>query len=61
MDPESPIAEKLDTFLVWLLVAAAVVFVLVQGAVIYMARRFGVKADDESLLYADEEFPEQIH
>ena len=61
MDPESPIAEKLDTFLVWLLVAAAVVFVLVQGAVVYMARRFGVKADDESLLYQDEEFPEQVH
>jgi len=62
MDPESPIAEKLDTFLVWLLVAAGVVFVLVQGAVIYMAKRFSVKApEDESQVYPDEDFPEQIH
>jgi len=62
MDPESPIAEKLDTFLVWLLVAAAVIFVLVQGAILYMAKRFRVKApEDESQVYPDEEFPDQIH
>jgi len=62
MDPESPIAEKLDSFLVWLLVAAGVVFVLVQGAVLYMSRRFRVKEpEDESQIYPDEEFPEQIH
>jgi len=62
MDPESPIAEKLDTFLVWLLIAAGVIFVLVQGAVIYMAKTFSVKApEDESQVYPDEDFPEQIH
>ncbi|MFT5266869.1 MAG: cytochrome c oxidase subunit 2 [Acidimicrobiales bacterium] len=62
MDPESPIAEKLDTFLVWLLVAAGVVFVLVQGAILYMAKRFRVKApEDESQVYPDEEFPDQVH
>jgi len=62
MDPESPIAERLDTFLVWLLVAAGVIFVLVQGAILYMARRFRVKApEDESQVYPDEEFPDQIH
>jgi len=62
MDPESPIAEKLDTMLVWLLIASAVVFVLVQGAVLYMAKRFRVKApEDESQVYPDEEFPEQVH
>jgi len=62
MDPESPIAEKLDTFLVYLLIAAGVIFVLVQGAVIYMAKRFSVAApEDESQVYPDEDFPEQIH
>ncbi len=62
MDPHSPIAEKLDNMLVWLLVASGVIFVLVQGAVLYMARRFSVKApDDESQVYPDEEFPDQIH
>ena len=62
MDPESPIAEKLDNFLVWLLLAAGVIFVLVQGAILYMAKQFRVKApEDESQVYPDEEFPEQIH
>jgi cytochrome c oxidase subunit 2 len=62
MDPESPIAEDLDQFLVILLIVCAVVFVLVQGAVLYMAKRFGVRApEDESEIYPDEEFPEQVH
>jgi len=67
MDPESPIARQLDTFLVWLLIVCGVVFVIVQGMVIYMAKRFGVKGSDEDTEaadynpYNDEEFPEQIH
>jgi len=62
MDPESPIAGKLDNFLLVLLIICAVVFVAVQGMVLYMAKRFSVKApDDESQIYPDEEFPEQTH
>ena len=61
-DAQSPIAQKLDSFLVWLLVASGVVFVLVQGAVIYMARKFRVSApDDDSQVYPDDEFPHQTH
>lgn len=41
---------------------ATVVFFLVQGALLYMANRFRVKApEDESQLYPDEEFPAQTH
>ena len=62
MEPESPIARDLDNMLVGLLIASGVVFVLVQGAVLYMAKRFRVGApDDESMLYPDEEFPAQTH
>ena len=44
MDPESPIAERLDSTLVNLLWACLVVLVLVMGTTIYMAYRFRVKA-----------------
>jgi len=61
-DAQSPIAQKLDTMLIWLLVACGVVFVIIQGAVIYMAMRFRVsEPDDPSQVYPDEEFPEQVH
>lgn len=62
MDPESPIARDLDNILVGLLIAAGLVFVLVQGAVIYMAIKFRVKTpDDPDAIYDDEIFPEQVH
>lgn len=62
MEAQSPIAEDLDRFLMILLGVCAIVFVLVQGAVLYMGWRFGVKApEDESQVYPDEEFPDQIH
>jgi len=62
MDPDSPIAQKLDTFLVRLLIAAGIIFVLVQGAVIYMAKRFSVPApENDDDVYPDDDFPEQIH
>jgi len=61
-DAQSPIAERLDNFLVALLVVCGVVFVIVQGMVLYMARRFRVgRPDDESMVYPDEEFPDQVH
>ena len=61
-DAQSDIAQRLDTFLVALLIVCGVVFVIVQGMVLYMAKRFSVKQpDDESMLYPDEEFPEQVH
>ena len=61
-DAQSPIAERLDNFLIALLIVCGVVFVIVQGMVIYMSRRFGVEApDDESMIYPDEEFPDQVH
>ncbi len=62
MDPESPIAERLDTTLVNLLWACLVVFVLVMGVTLYMAYKFRVPApDDDSQVYDDEEFPAQTH
>ena len=54
-------AERLS-FSLWILLAlCAVVFIGVQGAVIYMARRFRVDVDDPDQLYPDEEWPEQVH
>lgn len=61
-DAQSPIAERLDSFLVALLIVCGVVFVLVQGMVIYMSRRFRVsEPENEDDIYPDEEFPEQVH
>ena len=55
-------AERLS-FSLWVLLAlCAVVFVGVQGAVIYMARKFRVDGDyTDDELYPDEEWPEQVH
>jgi len=59
---ESEIAGTLSNFLVWLLVVCAVVFILVQGAVIYMAIKFRVdEPENEDDIYPDDEFPDQIH
>lgn len=59
---ESETARDLSSFLNWLLIVCAIVFVLVQGAVIYMARKFRVKApENEDDIYPDDDFPEQIH
>jgi cytochrome c oxidase subunit 2 len=61
-DARSPIAQKLDTALVVLLIACGVVLVIIAGGVLYMAKRFGVPApEDDSQVYGDEEFPEQTH
>ncbi len=62
MAPESPIANEINNLFIGVGIVAIIVFVLVQGAVIYMARRFRVDApDDEDDVYPDEEFPAQIH
>lgn len=62
MAPNSPIGGEINRLFWGVMIVAGVVFVLVQGAVIYMWRRFRVKpTDDPSMLYPDEEFPEQIH
>lgn len=61
MAPNSPIGGEINRLFWGVMIIAGVVFVLVQGAVVYMARKFRVKTDDPSMLYPDEEFPEQIH
>ncbi|MEM7094977.1 MAG: cytochrome c oxidase subunit II [Actinomycetota bacterium] len=59
---DSEIAGDLSTFLWWLLAVCAIVFVLVQGAVIYMSIKFRVDApEDDDDIYPDDDFPEQIH
>jgi len=61
--PNSPIAGEINTLFWGVMIIAGIVFVLVQGAVIYMGARFSVKGDpfDDEIVYTDEEFPEQIH
>ncbi len=62
MAPESPIANEINNLFIGVGIVAVIVFILVQGAVIYMARRFRVAPPkDESQIYPDEDFPEQIH
>ena len=59
---ESETASQLSNFLYVLLIVCAIVFVLVQGAVIYMAKKFSVDApENEDDVYPDDEFPEQVH
>lgn len=61
-DAQSPIAQKLDSALVFLLIVCGVVLLIISGGVLYMARRFGVDApEDDSTVYADDEFPAQTH
>jgi len=60
---ESPIARDINGLFWLVMIISIVVFVLVQGALIYMSARYRVKGDplDDEAVYADEEFPEQIH
>lgn len=62
LDPQSPMAEDIDGLFKGVLMVAALVFVLVQGGLLYMSRKFRVKPPkDESELYPDEDFPHQTH
>jgi len=60
---ESPVAREINTLFWITIIISVVVFVLVQGAVMYMARRFRAPADpfDDENIYIDEEFPHQTH
>ncbi len=53
LDPEGPVARKLDNLIDPVFLVAGVVFVLVQGLVLYSAIRFRRRSDDEA--------PRQIH
>jgi cytochrome c oxidase subunit II len=54
LDPAGPQARTIDNLLTPVLIVAAIVFVLVQGGVLYLAWRF--RRHD-----GDDELPEQIH
>lgn len=60
---ESPVAEEINNLFWLVMIIAAVVFVLVQGALLYMARRFRAHGDplDEEAVYGDDDFPHQTH
>lgn len=53
LDPEGPVARKLDNLIDPVFVVAGLVFVLVQGLVLYSALRFRRRSDDEA--------PRQVH
>jgi len=53
LDPEGPIARKLDSLINPVFLVAGVVFVLVQALVLYSALRFRRRSDDEA--------PRQVH
>lgn len=60
---ESPVAEEINGLFWMVMIIAIVVFFLVQGALLYMARRFKAHGDplDPEAVYADEDFPHQTH
>ncbi|MDQ3571001.1 MAG: cytochrome c oxidase subunit II [Actinomycetota bacterium] len=53
LDPEGPVARKLDNLINPVFLVAGVVFVLVQGLVLYSAIRFRRRSEDEA--------PRQVH
>ncbi|MDP8992692.1 MAG: cytochrome c oxidase subunit II [Actinomycetota bacterium] len=53
LDPQGPVARKLDDLINPVFLVAAVVFVLVEGLVLYSAIRFRRRSDDEE--------PVQVH
>jgi len=53
LDPQGPVAQKLANLINPVFAVAAVVFVLVQGLVLYSALRFRRRSDDEA--------PRQVH
>jgi cytochrome c oxidase subunit II len=55
-DPQGPAADKIDGLTVLTLVMAAVVFVLVQGGVLFVMWKFRARKDDDP-----EQLPEQLH
>ncbi len=66
LDPAGSKAEDIDSFFTLVFWIATVVFVFIQGAVIYVWWRFRVnksepRGDDDYAGYGDDEFPEQVH
>jgi cytochrome c oxidase subunit 2 len=64
--PAGTKAEDIDSFFKPIFWLATVVFVIIQGTVIYLWWRFRVtkskvQGDDDHAGYGDEEFPEQVH
>jgi cytochrome c oxidase subunit 2 len=53
LDPEGPVARKLDNLIDPVFMVAGLVFLLVQGLVIYSALRFRRRSEDEA--------PRQVH
>lgn len=53
LDPEGPVARKLDDLIDPVFLVAGLVFVLVQGLVLYSALRFRRRSEDEA--------PRQVH
>src|SRR5688500_19015215 len=49
LDPKGPDARSIDNLMNWVLIAAGVVFVFVQGGILYLARRFRRRAGDDEL------------
>ena len=54
--PEGPSAQSIQNLLVPVVIIAGIVFVGVMGAVLFIARRFREREDDDP-----ESFPEQVH
>ncbi len=66
LDPAGPNAKIIDDLFNPIFFIAVIVFVLVQGVLIVIWRKFGVKgaessADERPGTYADDVFPEQVH
>jgi cytochrome c oxidase subunit II len=66
MDAKGDKAELINGLAIWVFAIAGVVFVLVEGMILYASWRFRVKppenpADERPGGYSDDEFPAQIH
>lgn len=66
LDPAGRKADGINNLINPIFIIAGIVFVIIQGAVLYIAWKFKVKAPtgDQDVIdggYTDEKFPEQVH
>ncbi len=66
MDSAGEKAAQINDLALWVFAIAGVIFVLVQGMILYSSKRFRVKPPEDPDQerpggYSDDEFPEQIH
>ncbi len=61
LNPQGPKAEGIHNLVKPVFLVATIVFILVEGGIIFLLMKFRDKSGNEDGSYSDEEFPPQVH